>query len=72
MFLFLKYSEILKRITNERVTYNILIHATAAASFAIRVCLCSQFGWESSCEHTSLVKETAAAACINTYQMAPE
>jgi hypothetical protein len=44
----------------------------AAASFAIKVCLCSQFGWESSCEHTSLVKETAAAGCINTYQMAPE
>lgn len=26
---------------------------------------------ESSCEHTSLVKETAAAACINTFQLAP-
>lgn len=55
-----------------RVTSNVLIHAPAAASFAIRVCLCSQFGWESSCEHTSLVNQTAAAACINTYQMAPE
>lgn len=55
-----------------REWHNILIHVSAAASFAIRVCLCSQFGQESSCEHTSLVKETAAAACINTFQMASE
>lgn len=29
--------------TDERITYNVLIHATAAATFAIKVCLCSQF-----------------------------
>lgn len=29
-------------------TYNVLIHATAAATFAIKVCLCSQFEWESA------------------------